>query len=923
MKRIFLGTLFFLVYAAAVSAPPIFKEGLKSPGSVTVGDSTAPNTKAVLDLKSVTKGVLFPRMTTAQRNAIASPPEGLVVYDTSINAIFQYDGSAWRQVASDGLSPNFSGLILGSGTGPLKATGGTVGTGDIDLSSEVTGTLAVSAGGTGTGTTGANLIFAGPTSGGNAAPSFRSLVADDIPGLDASKITSGTIGKAFGGTGIDNSSVTFPTAGTVATTTGTTFLNNLFTNPTANLLTLVSQDTPPTPPSVFSKYNLYVDEPTRKLVLQDATGNEVPIGSGGGGPKNLLKFPDFENGGTTGWLTGTLGISNGNPSGTPLFGFNATALIQGIGTGAAIEGSWSLWYIISSASVPGDFTSSIEIAIDENLRTKLLKFRFSYKIVSGASNGTFGGTNSDSFGVAAYDVTNSKWIPISQGQFCFTQVLGVGDCVGYFQVPYGAETIRFIPIYNANATSGAVSVYLDDFYLGPDDILTPQVSKPIAAGAYRASSPQTITAGGTIEVALNTIRYDKTGTALATNGRFTATEPGLYEFDYGLRINTGGTAPSSVTTYLRKNGTGEQLGFSIKTGGFSTNSSYPFKGSAIIDLSAGDYVSSWVNPVAQDVTVGETASANDVSYMYVKKLGEGGSGLASGPPLAVTLSRATSDQTGVNPNNSAVKVQLNNLYSADNLGWVDLANNRIVFARAGKFAVSASTSVAATNVLNSLYSLQVWKNGSGIFTVDNVTPSVSTAFALSGPPVVIDVNAGDYIELYLFGSGDNSSNTLTIAAGTMTRLSVVELLPSGGPGLQERVHFDAYTTNATIGTSLADVVFGTEVEDSHGWYDHTTGVFTAGKPLLCDFGWSISTQAATLSTTERFVSILYLNSAIKRIGSRIIGNGASNAMTSAGPAMGLKLNAGDQVKIQAVSSQSVAGSTNANEVSFSGNCVAH
>lgn len=38
----------------------------------------------------------------------------------------------------------------------------------------------------------ANLVLAGPTSGSASVPSFRSLTANDIPGLDASKIGSGT-----------------------------------------------------------------------------------------------------------------------------------------------------------------------------------------------------------------------------------------------------------------------------------------------------------------------------------------------------------------------------------------------------------------------------------------------------------------------------------------------------------------------------------------------------------------------------------------------------------------------------------------------------------------------------------------------------------------------------------------------------------
>lgn len=51
----------------------------------------------------------------------------------------------------------------------------------------------------------ANLVFAGPTSGGSAAPTFRALVSADIPNLDAAKITSGTIATARLGSGTANS----------------------------------------------------------------------------------------------------------------------------------------------------------------------------------------------------------------------------------------------------------------------------------------------------------------------------------------------------------------------------------------------------------------------------------------------------------------------------------------------------------------------------------------------------------------------------------------------------------------------------------------------------------------------------------------------------------------------------------------------
>lgn len=49
----------------------------------------------------------------------------------------------------------------------------------------------------------ANLVWAGPSSGGSDFPTFRALVEADIPALPASKITTGLLALARGGTGVD------------------------------------------------------------------------------------------------------------------------------------------------------------------------------------------------------------------------------------------------------------------------------------------------------------------------------------------------------------------------------------------------------------------------------------------------------------------------------------------------------------------------------------------------------------------------------------------------------------------------------------------------------------------------------------------------------------------------------------------------
>ncbi len=50
-------------------------------GALSMG-SVTPNASSTLDINSTTKGILLPRMTTAQRNAIVSPVPGLLIYQT-------------------------------------------------------------------------------------------------------------------------------------------------------------------------------------------------------------------------------------------------------------------------------------------------------------------------------------------------------------------------------------------------------------------------------------------------------------------------------------------------------------------------------------------------------------------------------------------------------------------------------------------------------------------------------------------------------------------------------------------------------------------------------------------------------------------------------------------------------------------------
>lgn len=60
--------------------------------------TSSPNANAILDLTSTTRAFMPPRMTTTQRDAIASPTAGMVIYNTTTNVLNFYNGTTWGAV---------------------------------------------------------------------------------------------------------------------------------------------------------------------------------------------------------------------------------------------------------------------------------------------------------------------------------------------------------------------------------------------------------------------------------------------------------------------------------------------------------------------------------------------------------------------------------------------------------------------------------------------------------------------------------------------------------------------------------------------------------------------------------------------------------------------------------------------------------
>ncbi len=104
--------------------------GLCAIAQVKVGDNpTTINASAALEIESSNKGLLPPRMTEAQINAVASPAEGLIIYctDCSPKGLYIYDGSDWTKISSS--DPN------------QTTSGGTAKVSNWDCTGALTGTM--------------------------------------------------------------------------------------------------------------------------------------------------------------------------------------------------------------------------------------------------------------------------------------------------------------------------------------------------------------------------------------------------------------------------------------------------------------------------------------------------------------------------------------------------------------------------------------------------------------------------------------------------------------------------------------------------------------------------------------------------------------------------------------------------------------
>lgn len=296
--------------------------------NVGIGTLT-PNASALLDISSTTKGLLTPRMTKAERDLIATPATGLLVYQTDNTAGFYvYNGTAWTTLGSPS---QLEKITENSKTGWRllgrdAANYGDIGSEAVDLSYASFASTFWGATGNYSTATGWNTVASGESStamgaGSEASGTYATAIGYSVlaSGPSSTAIGNQTVASGAGATAMGG--------GTTASGNGATAIG-AFTTASGNSATAMGSNTkaPSNIETTMGQYNTDASSPTATSWV--VTDRLFTIGNGTTSNLKSNALVTFKNGNTF--------ISNeGTAANTPADG--STSIFTGTTNTAALQ----------------------------------------------------------------------------------------------------------------------------------------------------------------------------------------------------------------------------------------------------------------------------------------------------------------------------------------------------------------------------------------------------------------------------------------------------------------------------------------------------------------------------------------------------------------------------------------------------------
>lgn len=635
----------------------------------------------------------------------------------------------------------------------------------------------------------------------------------------------------------------------VATTTATEigYINGLTSSAQTQLDARVSKST------LTTKGDIYVATGSGVVVRQgigsdnmvlmadSAQTNGLKWGNVAAGAKNYIAYGNFENNATTGWTaTGCATVTNGLPvsvgsAGAAFSSSNggrtkgANTNSPAIDSGSLVSGVYALNLATTGAGVIGDGYISSLYTIDPSDQAKVLTWSLNFKVAAGTP--VMSGLSTNTYAVAIYSPADNAWLPTT-GAFSFTQSSGVGKASGTFQTNTTTTSVQLF-VYSPVAPTGTSSLLIDDVFLGPQPLLY--------------GPPVTDWAAATV-----------TG-SWVSNTTYTAFKRRVGDsYEYEVLVRTSG-APTSATLTLTLDAT---IDTTKLTSGSREN---PLVGYCFLhDDGVQNYAG---GPVTY-------ASTNSVQPFY-----DNGAGIMTPITQAAPFTFAANDEVKLNFKVPIVGLSSSCIMSSD-------ADTRVVaaayYASANR-AIDASTNANYDSKLIDTHNCMV----AGVYTIPVSGLYRVTVSALSS-------TGAANLELYKTGVNNcqlvtintttqttgyalvqcNAGNTLSVRAdGSVTltgdatdlynRIQIERLSGISTIAASEQANCRYVTTSGQSFSSAATtiMVFGTKDYDSHGFYNTSTGVFTALVPgkFLILFNARVASVSHTVGSN--FTVYAYKNGA--------------------------------------------------------------